>query len=507
MSDFHWAEVDGVATLWTEAPSPLRAGLLFRAGYADETLPSAGQTHLIEHMALARMTDRFLNSNGSVDALITGFYTMGSPNDVCTFLAGVCEGLTVLPADRLEAEKQILAAEFASHPYDVRKILLTWRYGAAGHGLFGMPELGCREATLEQLQERRMQHFTRGNAVLWLSGPLPHGLRLDLPAGEKKPPPPLTPVQSNFPGWFVDDTCGGVAAGATVPRVAAATLFCAVASRRLLEKLRTEQAVSYTPSVFYDPLRADTAHLVLYADSDKKRRLELAKAFGEAYERLTEINDAEVEAARGQIAEQWTGSMAPPAADRMVYETQRAAFDWLFGRDYKSLEFQAEEMSEVSTAEVAEFARGLKQTAMIAVPGGVDVEPWMGQATPYSIWPPVKGRKVRLIDAPVERDRLVYGPEGVSVLFGEGSHLTVLYSELSAAMHYEDGCLRLVGRDATWLVVEPTLWRNGASVCREICDRIPAHLLLEQGPRSAEDIPKPKTTAWQRFRHSLRRAK
>lgn len=72
-------------------------------------------------------------------------------------------------------------------------------------------------------------------------------------------------------------------------------------------------------------------------------------------------------------------------------------------------------------------------------------------------------------------------------------------TSLAAAVHYDDGCIRLVNPESEWLSVEPTLWRNGAKVCEEICSHIPAHLIVEQGPRNKDSIPKPQTTRWQRL--------
>ena len=158
-----------------------------------------------------------------------------------------------------------------------------------------MPEYGLRKITLEQLQDYATQRFTRQNAVLWLSGPVPDDLRLPLPDGIKHPIPPLAQIQETFPSWFLDDRCGGVAAGVTVPRVYAATFFCEIASRRLYNCLRREQAVSYAPTVSYAPLNSDIAHLVLYADSDQNRRAELANAFGKVFQQLNVLEDEEME--------------------------------------------------------------------------------------------------------------------------------------------------------------------------------------------------------------------
>jgi zinc protease len=503
MTELHWTEVNGVATIWTEAPGPLRAGLLFRTGRVDETMVTSGYTHLIEHLVLSDISDNAQTSNGSVCGTNTGFFTMGRPDDVCAFLLNVCKSLKSLPADRLEAEKKILLTEAASKHNNVVQNLLVWRFGAAGYGLIGLAELGTRCATIEQLAEWKDQRFTSGNAVLWLTGPLPAGLRLDLPPGVKQPLPGLTSIQEAFPCWFVDNQCGGIAAGAIVPRVSESTIFKLIASKRLQEQLRTKQAVSYAPSVSYEPLTGEFAHLVLYADSDPDRRPELAKAFGEIIEKLAEIDEGEVDAVRKQYLDHVIGPLAPPLPDQMVYLLQRAALDWLLGRAYEPIDQLIAEISLVSADTVAAFGRDMQRNTMLAVPGKVALGRWMGQRAPISNGQIVKGRYVLMVDAPIRSERLIYGTDGVSILFGNGSHMTVRYSKLVAAVRYEDGCLRLVGSDATWLTLEPTLWRNGPSICREICGRIPAHLFLEHGTRSKEAIPKPETSAWQRFRSSL----
>jgi len=503
MTELHWTEVDHVTTIWTDAPTPLRAGLLFRTGQADETLATAGQTHLIEHMALSAVGDTARRHNGFVGGAATGFFTMGPPEEVSSFLASVCDALTSLPRDRLEGEKQVLAAENAARSYDLRSNLLTWRYGAAGYGLVGMPQLGVRRATLEQMHEYSARHFTNANAVLWLSGPPPTDLRLRLPHGTKQPLPHLAPIQKTFPSWFLDNACGGVAAGATVPRVSTSSVFCEIASTRLRTRLRTIQAVSYAPSVFYDPLNADTAHLVLYADSDRDHRAELSNTFGEVVKGLGEIDESEVETARRQIREYWTGTLAPPPADRMVLEAQRAAVDWILGKEYESLELIATQLLAVTAGDVSTFGGDVQAMAMFALPGEAAWRPWFGKQAPISTVSAVQGRETLSIDAPIRRERLVHGPDGVSMLFPNGSHCTVRYSELAAALHYDDGCVCLIGSDAATVTVEPMLWHDGQNVCRTIRERVPAQLLLDQHSRPANAIPKPTTTAWQRFRARL----
>jgi zinc protease len=498
VSDLHWTEVDGVQVVWTETAAPVRSGLLFRAGRADESLLTAGHTHLIEHMAFSSLDDPTRRHNGFVGGIVTGFVTIGSVEELPAFISGICRGLTALPDDLLETEKQILAAESARRSYDPIGNLLSWRYGAVGYGLLGMREMGTSIATMTQLRERAARMFTRGNAVLWLTGPPPSDLRFELPDGVKVPIQPLTELPRPSPSWFVDNGSGGVAAAGMVPRVPASTLFCEIASRRMADHLRTEKGLSYAPGVTYDHLTADTAHLILHADSPKERHKELAEAFGEVFGGLEQIDEHEVDVARDQVAERMTGILAPPPDDVALGDVQRAAMDWIFGRGFESIDQLAAETSAVTADDVSAFFAALKSTVMFAVPSGVSVRPWMGTRAAISTRAAVQGQEVASMDAPVRRERLVHGAEGVSVRWSDGTHNTVRYSEIAAALRYEDGGLCLVGLDGGSVTIEPTLWREGRKIALEIGTRVPEHVMVDRGERHSREIPKPTATNWQK---------
>ena len=499
MVDLHWTEVDHVTTVWTDASMPLRAGLLFRTGRADETLVTSGQTHLIEHLSLSAVSKIPQNNNGFVGGVVSGFVTVGHPQEVSGFLANLCEALGALPGDRLEGEKQVLAAENASRRYDFHSNLLAWRYGAKGYGLFAMQELGLRKVNLEELQSMASERFTRENAILWLTGPIPDGLHLNLPHGTKQPIPALVPIQQKFPCWFLDNACGGVAVGSVVPRSYAAPIFQQIVSKRLLNRLRSDQALSYAPSVFYDHLDLNTAHLILFADSEKERRKKLANLFGEIFSDLSIIDANELEEARNQILEQYIGFLAPQDDNRKMIEIQRAAMDWIMGDEFESMESIADHYKSVTLDDVTAFTRSVQATAIFALPGEASLLPVFGKQAISSIVAPVQGRKTTHRDSPVRPEKLIYGPEGVSIVRPKGPLHTVRYSDLAAAICFPDGGIHLVGNDSTAIMVEPNLWRGGEAICRKIREQVPAWLIIDEPARSEKAIPKPSTTAWQRF--------
>jgi hypothetical protein len=261
--------------------------------------------------------------------------------------------------------------------------------------------------------------------------------------------------------------------------------------------------VSYAPSFLYDPLNSDIAHLVLYSDSDKNRRAELANAFGEVFQEFNTIEEAEIVSVKNQFIEHLTGPLAPPPADRKVIEVQRAAMDWISGYEYESFEYLASQYNAVTVEEVASFGGYVQANAMFALPGETRLLPGFGNMAPISIAPVVGGPWAIHKDSPVQPEKLVYSPDGVSLLLPDGSHSTVRFSGLAAALCYEDGGVLLIGSDAVSIMVEPTLWRDGQNISSGIREQVPEHLRIDRGPRPADTIPKPTTTAWQRFREKF----
>jgi hypothetical protein len=187
----------------------------------------------------------------------------------------------------------------------------------------------------------------------------------------------------------------------------------------------------------------------------------------------------------------------------MVLEAQRAATDWVLGKEFESLESNATQLASVDANAVVGVNRDVHATAMFALPSGAAWQPCFGQRALISTVPPVQGHTTLSVDAPIRPERLVHGPDGVSMIWLDGTHCTVRYDELAAALHYDDGCVTLIGSDAATVAVEPTLWPDGQRLCRTIRERVPPHLLLDQLSRPLTSIPKPSTTAWQRFRARL----
>ncbi|MGH1555892.1 hypothetical protein ACRAWF_40870 [Streptomyces sp. L7] len=135
----HLTEVDGIPTLFAYAPGPLRAGLVFRVGTADETLARAGVTHLVEHLALYRHGLADYHYNGATKAAFTPLPRGRRRTRDRRLPPRRLRLLADLPMERLETEKEILRTEESRREPGQ---LPLWRYGAQGYGLVSYPEWG-----------------------------------------------------------------------------------------------------------------------------------------------------------------------------------------------------------------------------------------------------------------------------------------------------------------------------------------------------------------------------
>ena len=172
--------VDGVPCFWADVPGPCQAGLLFRVGRADETLPTAGITLLVQRLAYA---------DGAVDSVITSFQAEVERPAVAGFFEKVCRSLSALPLGGLATEKRVLSVEYEREDPGLPERMMMMRFGAVRHGLSFYEPMGARWLAPEDVADWARRWFTRGNAAVWMTCPPPPDLRLPLPDGGRAPAP------------------------------------------------------------------------------------------------------------------------------------------------------------------------------------------------------------------------------------------------------------------------------------------------------------------------------
>ncbi len=476
------AEVEGVPVFWSQAEGPLRAVLFFRVGRIDESLPTNGITHLVEHLALTRVGQRPFQYNAFVEGLLTGFVAGGSEEEIVEFYEVVADALTRLPLERLENEGRILETEAAGRRSGVIDALLAVRFGARGWGLLNYLEYGLKSSA-EQVEAWRAEAFTRENAALMLTGPIPGNLRLSLPHGNRRPVPPLTHPRYSLPAWM-SMASPGVGIALLAERSTQLTAVLHIAERRAQSRLRYQDAVSYQVGVGYLRLDAATAHVTLFADALPDNAARVRDGLLSVMEDLAEHGPSEEEL-RAEVEFARKSFQQPGQA---LSRLQSAIASELYGAPCLSADHVLKELEGSSGAELAQALRDALPSAIAVVPNGVAVEHPKFQAVPDWSRERLKGRGRPLrAFARARANRLIVAPEGVTYLRDEARYVTIRYGELAGVLRWNDGSRTLIADNASRIHVRPADWHGGAQAVKEIDHRVPPDLVIQAGERPKPD--------------------
>ncbi|WP_430780508.1 insulinase family protein [Actinoplanes sp. G11-F43] len=464
-------EVDGVPALLAPADGPMHAGLVFRVGTADETLPRRGLTRLVEHL----VTDE----PGSTGAEHTYFHTRGTPGEIADYLSTVCAALRNPPADRIAEVRDRIAHTRERDP------LPMWRYGARAYGVASYPEWALPGLTDEQVREWIAGYFTRANAALWVAGDtIPDGLRLDLPDGTRRPAPTSVTVLPATPAWFTGPD-GAVGWDSVVRRDAAAAVFATVLERRLQDELCDRAAVADRARTEYEP-RADGTARVLATVEPTTGRAD--GALGGLVDVLAALRAGRIDPDEVGAVVKLTGEGLRDAECRGA-RLPGQAFNLLAGRPVQTLDEALAEVRAVTADDVAGVAAVAYGSGLLMVPGGGGAD-WAGYtAAPTMSETVLEGRTHR---GRGDRNlRLISGARGISVVEGDVVG-TVRYDTCAAVLAWPDGARQLIGEDAVMARVEPTLYRDAEQVVRDVDEWIPARLRIDMPPRDRDRIPQPR---------------
>lgn len=478
--------VDGIPTLLAGRDGPVTGGLMFRVGRDDETLASAGVTHLVEHLALYPLQMWDLHHNGRTAGTHTLFHATGTPADVVDFLNGVCAVLRRLPLERLEVEKTVLRTEAAGHPGSAAfDAMGLWRYGVQGPGLSGPAHQGLALLTGDDVAAWAGTRFTRDNAVLFLTtDTLPGGLDLRLPAGQRFPVVLPAETLTRKPAWF-QGPAGGVLIDGVVPRGIAANLFARTAERTLFRVLRQERGLSYAVTCDSTVLTAGLRRIVVHADALPEKQEAMVRMVVGTLDALRDggLDELDLVAARKLLRQELDtpdlGAALLPAV----------AFDLLIGHPTAHPDETRAQLEATTAADVAAVATAFWDDALAQVPGeGLD---WAGFVpAPRFSDAEAAGRAYPRYADPATV--LVLGDEAVSLHTAEGV-VTVRYDDCALMWSYPDGGRVLVGRDGFQVVVEPTLHRRltPAVVAATIDPHVSDAVVHDLPARPAGRIPRP----------------
>ena len=487
-------EVDGVPVFWTEAPAelPFTVALVFRVGFADETLPTNGVSHLVEHLALPAERLEGVELNGSVDDLFTLFYYFAhdDPAAAVAQLQRTAAALGELPLERLDRERGILETEASNRGGALVPHLRSLRYGPRDHGLRYYQEYGLQSLSADDVSAWAASRFTRGNVSVYLTAPPPDDFRIELPPGTRVPAPAPRPIDYlEFPCGFAGGVPNLAAVSLIVPRRFEATVGLGVLEHRLRERLRYRHGVTYEIGWEYEPLTLEEAHAVVWADC-LDANVELARnELLAALDDLATIGPTTEELRQDEAA--FDASLDSPLgipAALYVRATRE-----LLGGDQESDDDLRAERAAVTPEGVADMFEGALRTALVSVPA--DSRLPGGRFARYPMEPPwrASGRVYKRSGllarrrSGVER-QLVVGEDGVT-LVADGFTSTVLFADCVACIRYDGDRRALWSGDGFYILVEPELWRDGARAVAEIDERVPTEAVFDVSPEPRFDDP------------------
>ncbi|TFV50462.1 insulinase family protein [Blastococcus sp. TF02A_35] len=464
--------VDGVPVFAAEGPPPLSAGLVFGVGRRDEAFVQGGVTHLVEHLVMRAVGRSAADANASVDMTATEFTVSGPPDRVAELLQAVCEALGDLPTADLAVEADVLRAEGGSVAPPAVALLLGELYGTSGVGLAAAGEPALRALGPDEVRAWAARFFTRANAALWLTGPVPDGLRLPLPEGVAPERPAQPRLSPRTPAWGQIPVEARVTVGAEVAQQPALNATLGVLRARLEDELRHRRGVAYSVEAHKVAVDESARVVVLTSDVRAGQEVLAAQLAWRELDRLAEQGptEAELDRERAEVA----SYLDDPRSG--LEEARAAAHAAVTGIPAaRSADLRAD-VAEVTADAVRQVAGTVRDGALLLVPQ--DVEPagtGLGRLPAWSEWT-VTGRafeRRRLGGAP-KGAQLVVGEEGATLLLGEDRRITVRFADAAGLVRQGPGEWLLVGHDGFTLPLAEDDWRDGAEAVALVTAAVPA---------------------------------
>ena len=481
-------EVNGIPVFRAPATGSLtRAALLFRAGTVDETLPTHGITHMVEHMAVRGAAGRPYQFNAFVEQTRTIFWLEGSTADTADFLKTITEAISQLPFEHLEDERQVLRTEEESHPAGSLNGRLSSRFGATGYGLHDYFQYGLRWLQADALRVWVSRWFNASNCALWVHGDVPDGLELNLPPGERRSVPAIEPMRLVMP-TITDSGRSGLTISLLGDRSIAMVAAARIIAKRAHMRVRVAEALSYAVGAEYYGLDNEAAELIAFADPRPENLreatvslLEVIREFGASGPTPEEL--LEILESRRREGER---------PERTAFELDRAATDHITGFKRPNWDESTELLAALAPSEVAAAVAKASEKMIVIVPeqppikldGLTEMVPSQTQIGTVRI-NPMPGKK--------NPDTLYFGPEGTSLVTpGDRKIFAMKWDDVAAALWWNDGRRSLLAKEGIAINFFPDRWQQANVFAAAIKEHVPADRWVpmdEAGTLGRKDEP------------------
>jgi predicted Zn-dependent peptidase len=471
---------------FADAPPPFVGSLLHRVGRADETAPTGGVTHLVEHLALPITGRRALDFNGTVDNILTSFFASGDADLVLPFLASTAARLRSLPLERLETERNILLAEESTQGWNLTRLAFALRFGPRGHGLSGYDEYGLRTVGADDVAAWAETRFVTGNTAVWLTGPA-EALELELAPGPRSEPP--APRQLDglpWPCFYSEGPFGAVAFSLLARRSSAFSAALSVLEHRVQERIRYELGLSYSPEALFLPLTKDTVHVVMVVDTMAANTNRVVEETLAVVETLAADGptDEELDDERRFAARRLASPTDAPG--HLFY----AAAQHLLGGEFQQPGELERARSSLTAAEIAGALREAFDSLLVIAPPDTR-RPERLADYPLSSTSTLTGTVFRPPGLRLRRSgtpELVLGTDGVLLRPDPERHVTARFGDCAAVLRYPDGSRTILTDDGFFVAVDPSAWRKGAEIVRAIDAAVTAERVVRMEPELLDRV-------------------
>jgi hypothetical protein len=449
---------------------------MFGVGRRDETLLNSGITHTVEHLALKPLGVTTYSSNGSVGPTTTRFTVLGGPEQVIEFFDRLTKSLRNLPVERLAEELRILRVEASKRSPGQLGFDLSLRFGPKGVGLLGWPEHGFRRIEAEEVKEWADSWFTTQNAILWISRPIPGGLRLGHLAqgqgADREMQRSLAPSRC-FAGIKTRSVSLSVL---TEQQMWGLIPAFSIARQRAFGRLRQQEALSYAVDFVHLRIGDGQALEYLSADGDGESNRRLFDGLTHIIEELADNGPSSQEL---QDFNEFRKQMLDDPRTALGY------LDSTCERTLLGLPADPPEEADIQldslTPESVQADLTSTMHTLVAVgpqelagdlPGWPAFTNWSSELVQGQTFEAIIGR---------EQGQLIVGQQGLTWRRDRDRWHTISWDEVEACLTWESGTRSVIGPTGIVVGVTPWNWQGGRELTSLVDAGIPSERRIAFG--------------------------
>ncbi|HEY5981232.1 MAG TPA: insulinase family protein [Microlunatus sp.] len=484
------SELDGVRVLhFPDDSGRAEATLIFGVGARDETLPTLGTLHALEHAAMTGVRRTPIEIDATVRVSTTQFTAAGSPHLVGSFLTGVCRGLADPPLDRLAHEAQILEAELEGDD-SATSPAAVFRYGFRDLGILDGPGPSPSRVRADAVRDAAARWFVASNALLVVEGSWPDGLRLPLVNGVRPDHPAVLTRHVGRPSAItVEAPCCEV--NVVMPADPAATrLALTVVEDRLTEVLRHQRGLIYDVDIDAIPIR-EGFDVTIRTDPQPERVRDGIRAMVQTITTLLADGptEAELEHARAIVRESMQGRDAEigdlvdtATADLIGLPSPRIHPDLLDGFNRGQV---AEHLNRIATDLIYIVDEAIEGDLPTLGLDLIEPEPTTNSPLPagQAFRPPLLALALA---KEARASRVALTATGLAHTY-QGRLQQIAWPDVVGVMRDDDGDLIVFAQDGQVIPVGPTLYKNGQRLVDAVLTHVAGHLVYEAPADSDTD--------------------